>query len=128
MPIVGSKEPFDAVVAQYRAHELPTQKRRVADHHVGFGPLRLAAVFVQNRVAVLDHIQRLQDWVAPDVEAVAAHPLDLADPHRYARQFGGIRIDLNPLDGLWTDTRELAGQVQDLGLDRDPMLNVLEGQ
>jgi hypothetical protein len=33
-----------------------------------------------DRVAVFDRVELFQDRVAADIEAVAAHPLDLADP------------------------------------------------
>jgi hypothetical protein len=78
---------------------------------VSVRPLCFAAVPVQDRVAAFDRVERLQDRVAPDVEAVAAHPLDLAYPHRHPRQFGGVRVDLDPLDRLRANARKLARQV-----------------
>ena len=50
--------------------------------------------------------------------------LVLSDP----RQFGGVRVDLNALDGLRADARELAREPQCLRLDCDAMLDVFKRQ
>src|SRR5204862_37573 len=64
--------------------ELRAQERRIPDDEFGLGPagfLGLRRVGqVQEGVAVLDVVERLEDRVAPIAEAVADHPLDLADP------------------------------------------------
>jgi len=72
-------------------------------------------------------VQRAQDRVAPVAQAVAEHPLDLADPDRDPRQLGGVGVDLDAQDRIGPDPRELAGLLEDQAppLDRLP-LEVLE--
>src|SRR3546814_16766933 len=59
-------------------------------------PLRPRAVRIQHRIPTLDSVQRPQDWILRRLEAVAAHPLDLTNPDRNTRQFGGIGVELDP--------------------------------
>ena len=59
-------------------------------------------------------------------KAVTAHPLNLADPHRDARQFSGIRVDLDAPDVGRAGFGEGAGESQGFGLQLHPVLQVLE--
>ena len=89
-------------------------------------PVRFSAVPRQDRVAALDGVQGLQDRVARLREAVASHPLDLADPDRDAGQLGGIWVDLDALDVGRTDLRERPLETERLRLELHPVLQVLE--
>ena len=105
---VGSLQRIDVVRSQL-ATDLPvSEKRRVADHDICLWPFRLCSVGAQDRVAALDGVERLQDRVSGLCEAVAAHPLDLADPNRDARQLSRIWVNLDALDVGWSNLRELA--------------------
>jgi len=59
---------------------------------------------------------------------VVEHPLNLANPERHPRQFGGKGVDLDADDVLRPNRRELAGQAQGLGLGSDLMLQVFQAQ
>jgi hypothetical protein len=61
-----------------------------------------------DRIAAFDVRERPQDRFAPDVEAIATHPLNFTDPNRNPCKLGGIRVDLlismpnrtsGPMDG-----------------------------
>ncbi len=60
------------------------------------------------------------------VEAVPPHPLDVADPHRDAGQFRGVRINLNALDIAGIDLGKITLKSQNLRLYLNPMLEVFE--
>ena len=49
------------------------------------------------RVSALDRLQFLQHRLLARLEAIAPHPLDVADPDRRARQFRGVGIDFDAL-------------------------------
>ena len=98
---------------------LPPKERRIPDHHVRFRPVRFLSVRRQHRVATLDGLQVIEDRSAIQAEPVALHPLDLADPHRGAREFGGVGIDLDALDAGGADRRELAAQPQRVRVQLD---------
>lgn len=72
-------------------------------------PLGLAAVGIEHGVALLDVVQGLEDGVAGDIEAVAEHPLDLADPHRDPGQLRGIGVELDAEHVLGPDHGEGPG-------------------
>ena len=59
------------------------------------------------------------------VESVLEHPLDLADPDRHARQFGGVGVDLDALDASGP-TRGSSRCRPSLGIEIDAVLDVLE--
>ena len=81
---------------------------------------------VQQRVVADDIVERLQDRIARGVEAVLAHPLDFADPHRHARQLGRERVDLDAEHVLRADAGKLAAKPQRFALGVDAMLDVLQ--
>ncbi len=126
---VGFTQGFDVGVAQFPAHDAAAQKRRVADDHVGLGPFGFRAIGVQQRVPVLDAIQRLQDGVGGVRVAVAPAPLDVADPDGDAGQFGGVVVDLQPQDvvraGLEHDLGVLEAEIA--GFDAHALFQVPQG-
>ena len=121
-----AKQRVDIAVAEVVAQQLAAQERRVAHDHVRVGPLGPRAVRVQNRIPALDGVERAQDRVAAGVEAVGAHPLDLADPDRDAGELGGVGVELDAEHGLGPDCGEAAGQAERLGLEVGAVLDVLE--
>ena len=91
---------FGVVIAQFGAHFLVPQKRWIPHHHAGLGPLGFnrrspASVKRQQRIAALDMVERLQHRVGLELVAVQQPPLKLANPHRHARQFGGVFVQLD---------------------------------
>ena len=105
---------------------LREQERRVASHDIGLRPVRFSAVRRQDRVPALDIVQRLQDWVVCLREPVAPHPLDLANPHRDARELGCVGVDLDALDVGWADLWERALEAERFRLELHPVLQVLQ--
>ena len=61
---------------------------------------------VEQRVRGRNLIQRAEHGFSVIPEAVADHPLDLADPDRHARELSSVRIDLETQDGLRPDPRD----------------------
>ena len=125
---VQASQRFDIGTAQAAAQQLPAQKRRIADQDIGFGPVRFAALRRQDCVPALNGLQRLQDRVLPHGEPIAAHPLNFADPHRHAGQFGGVGIDLYALDVGRADRWKAPLQAQLFGLQLHLMLQILQRQ
>ena len=69
----------------------------------------------------------LQDRVAAVAEAVADHPLDLADPDGHAGELGGVGVDLDAQDRLGADLRDLHRRCEDERAPVDRLeLEVLE--
>ena len=134
----GREQPRHVALPQVRVEQLAAQERRVADHRIRRRPLRLPALLLrlptvrrpvlrrQQRVAALDGVERLQDRVARFAEAVAPHPLDLADPHRHPGQLGGVGVDLQPPHVGRADRRERPLKPHRLGFQLHPVLQVLE--
>ena len=91
------------------------------------GPLRLPAVGRQYRVAALDRLQRVEDRLPRARKPVAPHPLDLADPHRHAGQFGRVGVQFDPLHVGWADRGEAALKAQRLSLQLNLVLHIVEG-
>ena len=89
---------------------------------IGFG-----AVGVEDGVAAFDGIEGVEDGIAGAAEAVAAHPLDFADPDGDAGKFGGVGVDLDSFDVGGADGGEGALQAHRLGFELDAVLQVLEG-
>jgi hypothetical protein len=91
--------------------------------HVGF-----AAVGVEQRVAVFDAVERLEDGVDGVRVAVAAAPLDVADPDGDARQFGGEFVDFEAEDvvraGFHAERRL---QAEFVGVDVGALFDVAQG-
>ena len=75
-----------------------SKKRRISYHDIGFGPDGFGAVGVDDGVAAFDGIEGVEDGVAGAAEAVAAHPLDFADPDGDAGEFGGVGVYLDAFD------------------------------
>src|SRR5213592_941506 len=79
-----------------------TKKRRIANNEFRRGPLWLLGVLgigqVEDRIAAFDAFDRLQDGIVGDVEAVVAHPLEIADPDDDLRQLLGEGIDLDAVE------------------------------
>ena len=123
---VHREELRNIVFAEVGVEKLSAKERWIPDHDIGFRPFRLSAFRGQARVAALDGIERFQDGVVGLVESVAAHPLDLADPHRHPGQLGGVGVDLEPLDVGRADGRERARKPHRLGFQLDSVLQVLE--
>ena len=68
---------------------------------------------VEECVAVFDLVERAEDRVASIAQAVADHPLDLADPDRHAGELGGVGVEFDAEDGLGPDVRDLLGRLKD---------------
>ena len=92
---VTPAQPFDVVVAQFAAHHLVAQKRRIADDDIGLRPRGLAIVGIEQGVAVLDAVQGAEDGISGDFPSVTAAPLDVADPDGDAGEFGGKFVDFD---------------------------------
>ena len=72
-------------------------------------------------------VERAQDRVAAVAEAVADHPLDLADPDGHAGELGGVGVDLDAQDRLGADLRDLHRALEDERAPVDGLeLEVLE--
>ena len=73
-------------------------------------------------------IQRPQNRVAQDRVAVAQHPLQFADPHRDAGQFGGVGVELDAqhVGGAGVDA-DLALQAEGFGFEVGAVFQILEG-
>jgi hypothetical protein len=107
---------------------LSPRKRRVADDDVGGGPFGFAAVRVEQRVAVLDAVERLEDGVEGVRVAVAAAPLDVADPDGDARQLGGEFVDFQPEDVVRAGMHDQFGaEAEFVGVDVGAFLDVAQG-
>ena len=81
----------------------------------------------QHRIPAFDLIQRRENRIAADVVAVLQHPLNLADPHRHPRQFGGVGIefDAQHIARAGLDA-QLSVQSQRLRVEIGPMLQILQ--
>ena len=124
---VAMAQPVHIVVAQLAAHHFVAQEGRIADDDIRLGPSRLAAVRVEQGVAVLDAVERPEDRFTGDVPAIAATPLDIADPHRGARQFGGELVDFDAADVLRPGEHGQGGRIaQLLGIDVELFLHVAQ--
>lgn len=112
---IGFAQGVDVGVAQFPAHHFVPQKWRVAHDDIRLGPLRFRAIWVQQGVPVGDAVQGLQNGVGGVRVAVAAAPLDIADPDGDAGQFGGVFVDFQAEDvmrpGLEQHLRLLNPQV-----------------
>ncbi|PJB43075.1 MAG: hypothetical protein CO105_09550 [Comamonadaceae bacterium CG_4_9_14_3_um_filter_60_33] len=88
------------IVSQFPTFFAAPQKRRIPNHHIGLGPRRLHRFSGfnkrQQRIAALNMLQRFQNRVAFELVAVRHTPLQLANPDCYARQLGGVAVELNP--------------------------------
>src|SRR5438477_13146468 len=60
-----------------------------SDDYVGFRPGSGRAVVIDDCIAAFDDGEWLQNRLTADVEAGAAHPLDLANPNRNKREADG---------------------------------------
>ena len=80
----------------------------------------------QQRVPAFNVLERFQDRPVAQAVAVAQHPLNLADPDREPRQFGGVGIELEAEHGFRPDRWKTPLQAQRLGFQHDLMLNVLQ--
>src|ERR1700730_1585515 len=112
--------------SEFSLHQLRPEVGWIADDNVGLGPDGGRAVIVDDGVAALDVVKRLQDRLPPDVKAAATHPLNFTDPDRDARQLGGVGIDLNSKQCLRPCRRKARGKPKQLALNRDPPFDVLE--
>lgn len=115
-------------IAERAAFLAPAQKRRIAHDDIGLGPRRFAAVRVQDGVLLADGVERFEDGVFRQREAVVQHPLKLADPDRDAGEFGGVGVEFDPEHVLRADAREAARQAQRLGLQDHAVFEILESQ
>ena len=123
---------LDVVVAEAAPQQLAAQERRIADDELRLRPLGLARVRrvgeVEQRVAGLDVVERAQDRVAAVAQAVADHPLDLADPDGHPGELGGVGVDLDAEDRLGADLGDLHRALEDERAPVDGLeLEVLEG-
>ncbi|MNF68744.1 hypothetical protein D3C84_506100 [compost metagenome] len=85
---------FGVGSAEFAAHLLVTEKRRITNNHLRRRPLRFAAVFGNQCIAVFNAVERTQDRVLRNRPAVALAPLQVTDPYGNAGQFGGVFVDL----------------------------------
>ena len=99
---VGSAQLLGILDAEFSPLLLGSQKRRIADHHIGLRPLRLAclprvaiALPRQQRITAFDLLQRLQHRVGLGRVAVGDAPLDFADPDGDAREFRRVAVELD---------------------------------
>ena len=126
--VVGLAQRFDVVVAEFAAHDLVAEERRVADDDVGGRPFGFAAVRVEQRVAVFDAVERFQDRVDGVRVAVAPAPLDVADPDGDAGEFGGEFVDFQPEDVVRAGMHDQFGaEAEFLGVDVGALLDVAQG-
>ena len=108
------------------SHPLTAEKRRVSDNYVRRRPFRLRSIVVQHRIPALDRLQRSEDRILRRVKAVAAHPLNLADPHRHSRKLGGIWVELDPEDTFGPDAGEAPMKTERLGVEVGAVLDILQ--
>jgi len=80
---------LDVGIAQFAAHHLVAQKRRITDDYIRLWPRCLAAVRVEEGVSVFDTIQGAEDGVTGNFSSIAAAPLNVADPDGDPGEFGG---------------------------------------
>ncbi len=81
---------------------------------------------MQERIAVLDVVQRLQDGFFADGVAVLEHPLDFADPYGDARKFGGVGVEFDTEDvGGRAFDGDLALQAECFGIEVGFVFEVL---
>ena len=117
----------DGLVAEFAAHHLVAQKRRIAHNHIDVRPERFGAVRVEQRVAVLDGVQRLQNRVGGVGVAVAAAPLNIANPDGDAGQFGGKFVQLQPVNVVRAGLHgKLGVQPQLAGFDAGELFHVAQ--
>src|SRR6266498_5682225 len=68
---------------QLALHPLPAQERRIAHNHIHFRPFRFHRISVEvngkYRIAALDVVKVLQDWLLYIEKAVRALPLEVAN-------------------------------------------------
>src|SRR3990172_7576813 len=104
-------------VAEAATQKGATQERRIPDNELGLGPagfLRLRrGGHVEERVAVFDLVERTEDRVPSIAQAVADHPLDLADPDGHAGKLGGVGVEFDAENDLGPDVRNLLGRLKD---------------
>src|SRR5581483_6445138 len=93
------EELVNVCIAERRTQELPTKERRIANDDLRVGPNRLPPLLVEKRVAALDRVEGLEDWVGPIPEAVVHHPLNLTAPYGNSGQFGCVGVDLDAEQG-----------------------------
>ena len=83
---------------------------------------------VEQGVAVLDAVQGAQDGVPGDFPAVAAAPLDVADPDGDPGQFGGEFVDLDPQDVVRSGLHpQLRLDAELLGLQMHLLFQIAQG-
>jgi len=125
---IAAPQPIDVEIAQLAAHHLVAQEGRIADDHVRFRPDRFAAVGVEQRVAMLDAVQGAQDGVPGDLPAVAAAPLDVADPDGDAGEFGGVFVDFHAANVVRTGLHEQFGfKPEFLGIQMNLFFHIPQG-
>ncbi|MBK5962748.1 hypothetical protein CCR95_01180 [Thiocystis minor] len=115
-------------IAERAAFLAPAQKRRVAHDDIGLGPFRFGPVRVHDGILLADGVERFEDGVLRQREAVVQHPLNLADPDRDAGEFGGVGVEFESQHVLRADARETARQTEHLGLQDDAVFQILETQ
>jgi hypothetical protein len=93
-------------VTQGVAFLAPPQKRRIPHDDIRRRPFWFRPIRIHDGIPLLDGIQRLEDRVLGQREAVREHPLDLADPDRDPRQFRRVGVELDPEHRFRTDQRE----------------------
>ena len=92
--------------------------------HAASEPAR--AIRRDQRIAALDRIERAQDRLGLRVDAIANAPLNVADPDRGARQFGGERVDLDAMHDLGADRRHARLQAHGFAFEIGLELHVLD--
>ena len=71
-------------------------------------------------------VQRLQHRLRLEAVAVLDAPLQLADPHRHARQFGGVLVQLDAEHVVRAGDVVLALEAHRLGFEIDLVLDILQ--
>ena len=123
---VGRGQSSNVVLTELSNQPLVAEEWWVADYDVRLRPIRFRAVRRHDRVAALDGVEGLQNWVSRFREAVAPHPLDFADPDRHAGEFGRVRVQLDPLDVGRSDSRKLSLEAVRFPLKLHAVFEVLE--
>ena len=129
--VVEVEECFDVCVTESTSEQLAAEERWIPHDELGVGPAGFLGLrwigHVEQSVAVLDVVEGFEDRVASIAQAVADHPLDLADPDGHAGELGGVGVEFDAEDDLWTDVRELLWRLEDERAPHDGLpLEVLE--
>ncbi len=100
--VIKVKQGVHVGVAQLAAQPLAPQKRWIANNHVRRRPHRFHGLpgraVGQDGIHAAHSLNRLEDRFGRRAKAVAAQPLDIADPDRGLRQFVRIRVDLDAVE------------------------------